>query len=84
MKLHGDTQSDLADYLGISLQQCNAKINGTNGAEFGMTEITKIKIRYNLTAELVDIIFFATDVSCEDIKEGVYREFCKKVKTSTG
>ena len=66
MKLHGDTQADLADYIGISLQRCNAKINGTNGAVFDMVEIAKIKKKYNLTAEQVDEIFLTQDVSCED------------------
>ena len=58
MKLHGDNQSDLAEYLGISLQRCNAKINGTGGAQFDMGEIKKIKQRYDMTAEQVDTTFF--------------------------
>ena len=66
MKLHGDNQSDLADYIGISLQRFNAKINGTGGAVFDMVEIAKIKKKYNLTAEQVDLIFFASDVSSQD------------------
>ena len=57
MKLHGDNQADLAEYLEISLQRCNAKINGTGGAVFDMIEIGKIKKKYNLTAEQVDLIF---------------------------
>jgi hypothetical protein len=63
MKLHGDNQSDLAHYLGISLQRCNAKINETNGAEFDQGEMKKIKRKYKLTPEQVDMIFFADDVS---------------------
>lgn len=66
MKLHGDNQADLADYIGISLQRCNAKINGTGGAVFDMVEIAKIKKKYNLTAEQVDLIFLAQDVSKTD------------------
>ena len=66
MKLHGDNQSDLADYLGISLQRCNAKINQTGGAKFDMIEIGKIKKKYNMTAEQVDMTFFANDVSKTD------------------
>ena len=66
MKLHGDNQSDLADYLGISLQRCNAKINQTGGAKFDMIEIGKIKKKYNMTAEQVDETFFASDVSSQD------------------
>lgn len=69
MKLHGDNQSDLAEYLGISLQRCNAKINQTNGAEFDMTEIGKIKQKYNMTAEQVDMTFFANYVSKTDTEE---------------
>jgi hypothetical protein len=63
MKLHGDTQGDLADYIGISLQRLNAKINGTNGAKFDMDEVKKIKMKYNLTAEQVDMIFLTPNVS---------------------
>ncbi|MCZ9313134.1 MAG: hypothetical protein O0V67_07130 [Methanocorpusculum sp.] len=58
MKLHGDTQESLADAIGISLSRLNAKINQTGGAEFTMGEIRIIKIRYNLTSQEVDEIFF--------------------------
>ena len=68
MKLHGDNQSDLAKYIGISLQRFNAKINQTGGAKFDMIEIGKIKKKYNMTAEQVDLTFFTTDVSYEDTK----------------
>ena len=63
MKLFGDTQEVLAKALGISLSRLNAKINETDGAEFTQSEITFIKIRYHLTAEEVDAIFFAPKVS---------------------
>lgn len=63
MKLFGDTQKRLADYLEISLTTLNAKINETDGAEFKQHEITAIKIRYHLTAEEVDLIFFNPKVS---------------------
>ena len=59
MKLFGDRQQDLADALGLSLTRTNAKINNVNGAEFTMSEIYKIKIRYNLTPEEVDQFFFS-------------------------
>ena len=49
---------DLADYLGISEQILSKKIN-ENGTEFKQGEIKQIKIRYNLTADQVDLIFFA-------------------------
>lgn len=64
MKKHGDRQEDLANYIGISLQRFNAKINEKDGAEFTKGEISKIKEKYNLTAEQVDLIFFNNDVSC--------------------
>ena len=46
MKLHGDTQESLAEAIGLSVQRMNAKINSTGGAEFTMSEIRAIKIRY--------------------------------------
>lgn len=58
MKLHGDTQESLAEAIGISVQRLNAKINSTGGAEFIMSEIRAIKIRYNLTCQEIDEIFF--------------------------
>ena len=63
MKMHGDTQADLAEALGISLGQTNAKINETRGAGFTQREIFIIKSRYQLTAEEVDKIFFGEKVS---------------------
>lgn len=63
MKLHSDTQSDLAEYLGISLSRLNAKINEYRGAQFFQTEIAAIKRRYSLTEKQVDSIFFGEKVS---------------------
>lgn len=63
MKIFGDTQSTLAEALGITVQALNAKMNGRN--EFTRSEIQMIKERYHLTAEEVDFIFFTQDVSCE-------------------
>lgn len=62
MVLHDDTNATLAKFLGISEQALSGKIN-ENGTEFKQGEIAKIKARYNLTAELVDSIFFAEKVS---------------------
>ena len=62
--LYGDAQKDLADLLGLSVQRVNAKLNGTDGAEFRQSEIAKIIKRYNLTAEEVMLIFFSQNVSC--------------------
>ena len=58
MVLHGDTNKTLADYLGITEQSLCNKIN-ENGTEFKQGEIKQIKIRYNLTSEQIDLIFFA-------------------------
>jgi hypothetical protein len=63
MKLFGDRQEDLANALGLSLSRTNAKINETDGAEFNKSEITIMKVRYHLTPEEVDSIFFAEKVS---------------------
>jgi len=63
MVLHGDKQADLAVCVGLSPQRLNAKLNGTDGAEFNRPEIAKIKERYNLTDEEIVLIFFTDDVS---------------------
>ena len=62
MILYGDTNRDLAEYLGISQQSVSSKIN-ENGTEFRQGEIAKIKDRYSLSAEQVNNIFFGTIVS---------------------
>lgn len=61
MKLFGDTGGSLADYIGISRSTLSAKIN--EKAEFTQKEISMIKMRYELTAEEVDGIFFTLNVS---------------------
>ena len=57
MTLIGDTRAALAEYLGISYQALNKKINGQ--ADFKCGEIAKIKKRYNLRPEEIDYIFFS-------------------------
>lgn len=57
MVLHGDTNKDLAELLGISEQSVSAKMN-ENDTEFKQGEIAKIKDRYNLSPVEVDAIFF--------------------------
>ena len=62
MAMYGDTNATLADYLGISEQSVSNKIN-ENGTEFKQREIAKIKSRYNLSSDMVDLIFFTIEVS---------------------
>lgn len=59
MKLHGDTGTSLAQYLGIARPTFSAKINETNGAEFTQREISKIKDKYSLSPQDVVEIFFS-------------------------
>lgn len=54
---NGNTQSDLAKVLGLSLSRTNAKINEADGAQFTQNEIAAIKKAYALTAEEIDEIF---------------------------
>ena len=69
MKLHGDTQESLAEAIGLSVQRMNAKINSTGGAEFTMSEIRAIKIRYSLKSEEIDDIFFLRLMYLDKIQE---------------
>ena len=62
MVLHDDTNASLAKFLGITEQSLSNKIN-ENGTEFKQGEIAKIKIRYDLDADMIDRIFFAGEVS---------------------
>ncbi len=61
MKLFGDTGGSLAEYLGISRTTFSCKINGK--ADFTQREIALIKMKYDLSANDVDGIFFAVQVS---------------------
>ena len=63
MRLHGDTGTSLAAYLGMARSTFSAKINETNGAEFTQGEISMIKNKYNLDAVDIDSIFFDQKVS---------------------
>lgn len=61
MKRYGDTGSTLAEALGISEVTLSRKKNGES--DFTRGEMAVIKNRYNLTAELVDVIFFTDSLS---------------------
>lgn len=63
IKLHKDTGTSLAEYLGMARSTFSAKINETNGAEFTQGEIADIKEKYSLTPEQIDEIFFTRKVS---------------------
>ena len=58
---YGDTQADLAKALFISVSNLSLRINGR--VDFRQSEIDLIKKRYNLSAEDLDLIFFADAVS---------------------
>ena len=57
MALHGETNKDIAELLGISMASVSAKIN-EKGSEFKQREIAKIRKHYNLTNEQIALIFF--------------------------
>ena len=59
MVLHGDNMSMLADYLGISRQTLTLKVSGVN--DFNQSEIKMIIMKYNLTPEDTEAIFFGED-----------------------
>jgi hypothetical protein len=61
MVLHDDTPDILAGVLGVHRATMFAKMRGD--AEFYVRDIMTIKNRYNLSAEDVDAIFFAPEVS---------------------
>lgn len=69
MKLHGDTGTSLASYMGIARSTFSAKINETNGSEFTQGEIAMIKAKYLLSASEIDEIFFDSNVSKIDTNE---------------
>ena len=56
MLLYGDTQSSLAKYLGVAYPTLNRKIKGTG--DFLQSEIKSIALRYELTPEEIELIFF--------------------------
>lgn len=63
MKLHGDTGTSLAQYLGIARSTFSAKINEKNGFEFNKREIGAMREKYGLSDSEIVSIFFAKKVS---------------------
>lgn len=60
---NNDTGITLSKALGMSETTLSAKINGKS--EFTRSDIMKIKVRYKLTAEEIDYIFFNIKVTCK-------------------
>ena len=67
MKLRGDNQDTLARVLDLSLTRTNAKINGTDGAQFNPDEIKIMIGRYNLTPDEVVQIFLTENDTVKGI-----------------
>ena len=61
MKRNEDTQEKLAEALGIKISGISARINGH--IDFRISEVEKIRDRYNLSNEDLVNIFFTTKVS---------------------
>ena len=55
---NGDTQEKLAEAIGISLSNLNAKLN-ESGTSFRLKEIELIRERYRLSPDEAALIFFA-------------------------
>ena len=79
MKLHGDTGTTLASYLGMARTTFSAKINETNGAEFTQKEIAAIRLKYCLKPEDIVDIFFNQKLSKKDILEVIEVESCVSI-----
>lgn len=62
MVRNGDTGSSLAAWLGMARSTFSQKLN-ENGSVFTQREMSAIKRRYNLSADEMDMIFFADKVS---------------------
>lgn len=61
MVLHGDTQSKLAEALGMTCPMMSDRMNGK--VDFRRSEINAIRARYELTDEETMQIFFEEEVS---------------------
>lgn len=58
MKVHQDTQTKLAEALGLEPKTVGRKINETRGASFTVPEMLAIKNRYQLSDDQANAIFF--------------------------
>ena len=61
---HGDRQEDLAAALGLTASGLSVKVTGA--VEFKRNEIELIILRYKLSPEELQRIFFADDVTQND------------------
>ena len=61
MAKNNDTQKSLAEYLGLPVSALNNRINGK--IEFRLSEISRIRRRYSLSAQNTVAIFFEEPVS---------------------
>jgi DNA-binding transcriptional regulator YiaG len=65
---HNETQTILADAMGMAQSALNARINGKT--DFRQKEIEFIRKRYHLSQEVSDLIFFDEIVSETDTSKG--------------
>lgn len=59
LKEKGESQTQLAEALGLSRVTLSRKISEKNSASFTLPEISFIRKRYNLSDEVASEIFFA-------------------------
>lgn len=64
MARFGDRQEDLANALGVTSSALSAKINGS--VDFKRNDIEMIIMRYGLTAEDAQRIFFASESTSKE------------------
>lgn len=55
----GMTQKKTASAANMSLSRFNAKLNGTNGAQFSLKDIRALKEVLDLSAQQIDDIFLS-------------------------
>jgi len=60
MRKYGDSQTTLANAMGLSRTRLNCKINERYGASFTQPELKFLMDRYSLSTERLEQIFFAS------------------------